>query len=90
MKVAICGRMCSGKTTLANYIMRTFPGYQTYSFAQKVKELCVELFAMKGKDRPLLINFANKMREIDPELFDIIVEPESSITTNPRETQLYY
>ncbi len=69
MKVAICGRMCSGKTTLANYIMRTFPGYQTYSFAQKVKELCVELFAMKGKDRPLLINFANKMREIDPDVW---------------------
>ena len=69
MKVAICGRMCSGKTTLANYIMRTFPGYQTYSFAQKVKDLCVELFAMKGKDRPLLINFANKMREIDPDVW---------------------
>lgn len=65
MKIAICGKMCSGKTTLANYIMRTFTGYQKYSFGQKVKELCVELFNMKGKDRTLLINFANKMREID-------------------------
>ena len=60
MKIAICGKMCSGKSTLANYIMRTFPGYQKYSFAEKVKELCVELFDMKKKDRPLLIDFANK------------------------------
>lgn len=69
MKIAICGKICSGKTTLANYIMRTFPGYQKYSFAQKVKELCVELFDMKKKDRPLLINFANKMRDIDPDVW---------------------
>jgi adenylate kinase family enzyme len=65
MKIAICGKMCSGKSTLANYIMSSYPGYQKYSFAQKVKELCSELFAMEGKDRVLLINFANKMRDID-------------------------
>jgi len=65
MKIAICGKMCSGKSTLANYIMSNYSGYQKYSFAQKVKELCVELFDMKGKDRVLLINFANKMRDID-------------------------
>ena len=65
MKIAICGKMCSGKTTLANYIMRTFPGYQIYSFGQKVKDLCIDLFDMKHKDRDLLITFANKMREID-------------------------
>lgn len=65
MKIAICGKMCSGKTTIANYIMRTFPGYKKYSFGQKVKDLCVELFNMKEKDRSLLIKFANSMREID-------------------------
>jgi hypothetical protein len=69
MKIAICGKMCSGKTTIANHIMRTVPGYQKYSFAQKVKELCVELFDMKRKDRPLLINFSNKLREIDPDVW---------------------
>ena len=69
MKIAICGKMCSGKSTIADYIMRTQPGYQKYSFAQKVKELCVELFYMKTKDRPLLINFANKMRDIDPDVW---------------------
>ena len=65
MKIAICGKMCSGKSTLANYIMSNYSEYQKFSFAGKVKELCVELFDMKGKDRALLINFANKMRDID-------------------------
>ena len=69
MKIAIHGPMCSGKTTIANYIMRTFPGYQKYSFAKRVKELCVELFGMTGKDRDLLITFANKMRDIDPNVW---------------------
>ena len=69
MKIAICGKMCSGKTTLANHIMRSFPGYQKYSFAKRVKELCIELFDMKGKDRDLLITFANSMREIDPNVW---------------------
>jgi len=65
MKVAICGKMCSGKSTLANHIMRTFSGYQKYSFGQRVKELCSDLFGMRSKDRPLLIQFANSMRDID-------------------------
>ena len=69
MKIAICGKMCSGKSTLANHIMRSFPDYQKYAFAQKVKELCSELFDMKGKDRPLLIKFANSMRDIDPNVW---------------------
>ena len=49
MKIAICGKMCYGKSTLANYIMSNYPGYQKYSFCTKVKELCKELFNMKGK-----------------------------------------
>ena len=61
--------MCSGKTTLAEYIMKTYPEYQKYSFAQKVKELCSDLFNMRCKDRPLLINFANKMRDIDEDVW---------------------
>jgi len=69
MKIAICGKMCSGKSTLANHIMRTFPGYQKYSFAKRIKELCSDLFGMKGKDRPLLIQFGNYMRDIDPDVW---------------------
>ncbi len=69
MKIAICGKMCSGKSTIADHIMRTLPGHKKYSFAKKVKDLCVELFDMKYKDRNLLINFANKMRDIDPNVW---------------------
>ena len=43
MRIAICGKMCSGKSTIADYIMRSQPGYQKYSFAQKVKEFCLTL-----------------------------------------------
>ena len=82
MKIAICGKMCSGKSTLANHIMRTFPGYQKYSFAKRVKELCVELFGMTGKDRDLLITFANKMREIDPKVWINQVLQETKDKTN--------
>ena len=82
MKIAICGKMCSGKSTLANYIMSNYPEYQKYSFAGKVKELCVELFDMKGKDRPLLINFANKMRDIDENVWVNQVLKQTSGKTN--------
>ena len=44
--LGIVGESGSGKSTLANHSMRTFPGYQKYSFAKRVKELCVELFVI--------------------------------------------
>jgi len=69
MKIAICGKMCSGKSTIANHIMRSFQGYQKYSLARKVKSICTELFDMKVKDRSLLIKFANSMRDIDPNVW---------------------
>ena len=69
MKIAIIGKMCSGKTTIANLIIDKDKSYKRLSFGQKVKDLAVELFNMKGKDRSLLINFANKMREIDSDVW---------------------
>lgn len=68
-KIAITGKMGSGKTTLCNYIIEKNPQFKKYSFATRVKELAVELFNMKQKDRELLINFANKMRDIDPDVW---------------------
>tara|TARA_B110000208_G_scaffold191856_1_gene260557 strand:- start:4481 stop:5011 length:531 start_codon:yes stop_codon:yes gene_type:complete len=66
MKIAIIGKMCSGKSTLAGIIENYDSGYRTFSFGDNVKKYAKELFNMKGKDRSLLISFANKMREIDP------------------------
>ena len=68
-KIAITGKMGSGKTTLCNYIIEKNSQFEKYSFATRVKELAVELFNMKQKDRELLINFANKMRDIDPDVW---------------------
>ena len=71
MKIAISGPMGSGKTTIANLIKETNYEYQIYSFGQKIKDLAYELFNMNKdfKDRSLLINIADKMREIDPDVW---------------------
>lgn len=69
MKIAITGKMCSGKSTIANMIQQFDNEYNTYSYGQKIKEIAVELFDMKGKDRSLLINIASKLREIDADVW---------------------
>ena len=68
MKIAITGKMGSGKSYLADKISNKY-GFYIASFAGRVKELAKELFNMVGKDRGLLINFATKMREIDSEVW---------------------
>ena len=69
MKIAISGKMCSGKSTIANLIHTLDPRYKKYSFANKIKELAVELFDMENKDRDLLISIGSKFREIDPNVW---------------------
>lgn len=71
MKIAIHGLMCSGKTTIANIIKELNYEYKIYSFSQKIKDLALELFTMGPnlKDRTLLINIADKMREIDKDVW---------------------
>ena len=69
MKIAICGKMCSGKTTLANTIKRFDSRYTIYSFGQKIKELAIELFNMKDKDRTLLTTLATSMRNIQSDVW---------------------
>ena len=69
MKIAIYGPMCSGKTKVANIIRELENRYEIYSFGGKIKELAVELFQMEGKDRSLLIHIADKMREIDEDVW---------------------
>jgi len=69
MKIAITGKMCSGKSTLANIIKETNSNYVIYSFGQKVKDVAKDLFNMKEKDRSLLTSIGTKMREIDTEVW---------------------
>ncbi|MBT4660700.1 MAG: hypothetical protein HOC18_02215 [Candidatus Marinimicrobia bacterium] len=60
MKIAICGKMASGKTTVA----QSLDGFKVLSLAGEVKRVGRELFGMKDKDRPLLQQIGMKMREI--------------------------
>ena len=69
MKIAIYGPMCSGKTTVAKIIQSYNDEYQIYSFGQKIKDLALELFDMKDKNRSLLIAIGSKMREINPDVW---------------------
>ena len=71
MKLAVTGKMCSGKTTLCNYLCSVEPRFQIFSFGKKVKEVATDLFGMdpQVKDRSLLINVATKMREIDHDVW---------------------
>ena len=69
MKIAIYGPMCSGKTTVATILKEYDQRYSIYSFGQKIKNLAIEMFQMKGKDRSLLIQIADKMREIDEDVW---------------------
>jgi|TARA_R110000803_G_scaffold190141_3_gene252651 dephospho-CoA kinase len=67
MKIAIAGQMASGKTTLAESLVKI--GYEKVSLAGKVKEIAGDLFHMEEKDRPLLQQIGMKMREIRPSVW---------------------
>ena len=71
MKFAITGPMCSGKSTIANLLKTLNKELEIYSFGKKIKDIAYELFNMDGnlKDRTLLINIADKMRDIDPDIW---------------------
>ena len=68
MKIAIIGKMGSGKTTLANYIKNTYD-YTILSFAAPVKKYATEIFNIQTKDRAILQDFAQKIKEIDPNVW---------------------
>ena len=65
MKIAICGKMCSGKSTLARELQKIYPNCEIMSFADKIKEIAKDLFDMRGKDRKLLQQIGSSMRIIN-------------------------
>ena len=81
-KIAILGKMCSGKTTLCNKIDNYVDGtVARLSFAKKVKDLATELFGMstdpQKKNRKLTVDIGTKMREIDPNVWANYTAEES-------------
>ena len=68
MKIALNGKIGSGKSWLAEKLVKDNNYFQT-SFAKRIKELAIELFEMNGKDRDLLVEFGEKMKTIDPHVW---------------------
>lgn len=71
MRIAVTGKMCSGKTTLCNYLCELEPRFQIFSFGKKVKDVASDLFQMdpRVKDRTLLTSIGQKMREINKDVW---------------------
>ncbi len=76
IKLAIMGKMCSGKTTLSNHIKSfLLKKYnielRSHTFAGKVYELAYDLFDMntEKKDRKLLQTIGTLMRSIDEDVW---------------------
>ena len=68
MKIALTGKMCSGKTFITEQLVGKYD-LKKFSFGGKVKEIATDLFSMEGKDRLLLQNLADKMKLIDQDIW---------------------
>lgn len=67
--VALTGKAGSGKTTVANYLLKHGFKYK-YSFADGVKEVARKYFGMKKKDRRLLQQIGTEhFRTIDKDVW---------------------
>ena len=82
MKIGICGRMCSGKSTLANKIIMSKKelniDIKKDSFAAKIYEIAYDIFGMKEKNRELLQQIGTKFREINQNVWiDYIINKYS-------------
>ena len=73
MKIAISGKMCTGKTFISNLLINHFEKenlkLHKLSFADDVYKIAIELFSMKTKNRQLLQSIGTKMREIDKDIW---------------------
>ena len=65
MKIALIGKICSGKTYVSNILSRRC-ALKKYSFSDKLKSVAKDLFDMQHKDRVLLQKLGQSMRDIDP------------------------
>lgn len=67
MNICLLGKAGSGKDTVADYLVTK--GFHRRAFADKLKEIAIDLFGMTQKDRALLQQIGDKMREIQPNVW---------------------
>ena len=71
IRIAFAGKSRSGKTTSANYLLRTY-GFVKISFTGKLIEFAHEFFPdrfEKGKPQDLIQALHEKLHEIDPDVW---------------------
>ena len=66
VRVAILGKMASGKSTVADIISKKYPGTRKVAIAAPIKQIAKVHFGMKKKDRRLLQIIGNTGRILDP------------------------
>ena len=64
-KIAFCGKMASGKTTLCEIIKEIEPRCVVLSFAGPIKEIATNYFGMVAKNREMLIDIGKLGRHYD-------------------------
>ena len=69
IRIAFCGKLCSGKTTLAKHVQSVCKAQhidvKRIAFGDYVKSVATDYFHMKEKDRTLLTQIGTSMRSID-------------------------
>lgn len=67
-KIIINGRAGAGKDTIADYLVDKY-GFTKLTFATGIYDIAYKYFGMKEKDRYLLQQIGEKMREINPDVW---------------------
>jgi dephospho-CoA kinase len=71
MRILLIGKAGSGKDTVADYLGQRY-GFKRYAFADKLKQIALELFPdmfKQGKPRSLLQNIGTYFRTIDEDVW---------------------
>lgn len=67
-KIAIMGKAGAGKDLVADYL-RDWHGFEKFTFADGLYNICRDYYNMETKDRALLQDVGAKMREVDSNVF---------------------
>ena len=79
-RIAISGKMGSGKSTIADTLKLLCPNAQKISMAKKLKLVVNEVFNPEKKDRKLLTTVADLFKSIDENVWVKCVDRETKLT----------
>ena len=79
LRIALSGKMASGKSTLARELERRLPGCVRLSFASAIRAIIVALHGPgRTKDRALLTGIGTLHRSFDPDTWLNVVRREAA------------